>query len=131
MENPLPRSRPVAVTVASDKEPVVCDGVLTQANDGFVLEFSVGNDKFDLVHGGGFTRVSATGDMSYDIELKEHETSTVLSTPFGMVRFAVKPIVRDVETTENGIRVKLKYILASTAAGEIERTVDIAVRFFN
>lgn len=132
MENPLPRSViPVAVTVASDKEPVTVDGELMQSASGFTLEFSVKHDRFTVAHDGVATRIKADGDMSYDIELKAEDTATVLSTPFGMVRFAVRTLMRDVVSTDSGMKIQLKYILASDAAGEIERTVDISVRFFN
>lgn len=128
----LPRSSiSVAVEVASDREPVTCDGVLTQSKEGFALEFFVGNDKFIITHGVASTRIAAAGDMSYDIELKASDTETVLSTPFGMVRFTVKTLLREVTSSDEGIKIVLKYILASDAAGEIERTVDLAVRFLS
>lgn len=131
MENPLPRSKTVAVTVASEQEPVTVDGELLQSDDGFVLKFSVSNDQFTVTHGSVFTRITAVGDMTYDIELTDGVTSTVLATPFGKVKFAVKTVVRDVTVGDDRIRISLKYILDGASVGEIERTVDISVRFFN
>ena len=134
MDSTVPRSTvpiPVAVTVASDKEPVECSGILKEYSHGFELGFSIKNDKFSVLHTAESTRVTAAGELSYDIPLMSGETSAVLETLFGKIRFSVKTLVRDIVRSENSLKILLKYILSSETAGEIERTVDISARFLH
>lgn len=122
------RSISVAVTVASDIEPVRCEGILTRNDGGFVLEFSIRQDKFIIDHNSERTRISVCGGMSYDICLSDEQSSTLLGTPYGKIRFDVLTIERDVKDYGHGVRILLRYILKSSESGEIERAVDISAR---
>lgn len=134
----MPRSSSVAVavTVASDREPVECEGSYVPAADGFILEFYIGGDKFVIEHAAGngngasgFTRVAAFGDMSYDIKISDEKSDTLLSTPYGKVRFDVVPLLREVDMDAERVNIKLKYLLAADGVGEIERAVEVTARF--
>lgn len=122
------RSSAVAVTVASDIEPVKCEGTLTRNEGGFVLEFSIRQDRFTIDHNNERTRISVCGGMSYDICLSDENSSTLLGTPYGKIRFDVLTIERDVKDYGHGVRILLRYILKSGESGEIERAVDVFAR---
>lgn len=119
---------PVKVTVATETEPTVVDGVYSATADGFILEFSIGTDKFTVAHGADKTTVRAAGLMTYDITLCDDTTNTVLATPFGMVNFAVKTELRRVENSEDGIHVMLCYVLSADGVGDMARSVDITIK---
>lgn len=121
------KNAPVTVTVASDQEPVKCNGVYSEDRHGFCLEFSIGNDKFRVEHGALCTRLTADGVMSYDIELKDEETSTLLATPYGAVRFKVKTIERNIVRGEKDLNISIKYVLTSDTADVLERDVELSV----
>lgn len=129
MDSTVPRSIPVAVTVASEQEPVQCDGIYAERAGGFTLEFSIERDKFVIDHTAAVTSIVARGDMSYDIALGERDTETLLGTPFGEMRFAVRTTERTVIREADAISITLQYVLSSQAAGEIERTVKLTARF--
>lgn len=131
MDSTVPRStRTVAITVASEQEPVKCEGVYAEQACGFTLEFDIGAEKFTVAHTEASTRVKACGGvMSYDISLAEAPSDVLLGTPFGEMRFAVKTLERTVERADGSLRVALKYVLSSASAGDIERAVDITARF--
>lgn len=118
---------PVAVTVATETEPTTVDGVYSKTADGFTLEFQIGTDKFTVAHGENQTTVKAEGVMSYDITLRDEVTHTVLATPFGMVKFAVKTESREVHRSENLLRVLLCYVLSADSVGDMTRAVDVTV----
>ncbi len=74
--------------------------------------------------------VSASGGvMSYKISLSDKPSTVLLGTPFGEMRFAVKTLERTIERADGVLRVALKYVLSSAAAGDIERAVDVTARF--
>ncbi|MDE6401096.1 MAG: hypothetical protein K2L54_00610 [Clostridiales bacterium] len=131
MDSTVPRSTcPVAVTVASEQEPVKCEGVYAEHSGGFALDFNIGAEKFTVTHAEDCTRVTAHGGaMSYDIALSEKPSSVLLGTPFGEMRFTVKTLERTVERADGFLRVALKYVLSSAAAGDIERAVDVTAWF--
>lgn len=130
MDSTVPRStKPVVITVASEQEPIVCDGMFSQLSDGFGLEFSIGEDRFTIEHTQTSTHIVAIGVMKYDITLGSERTFTVLDTPFGKVRFAVDTVVRDVSVTDGGVVIAVGYIMSSDAAGKIERTINLSARF--
>ena len=124
-----PRSRPIAVTVASEREPVECAGEFVEKAGGFVLRFCMGNDDFTVEHDKSGTRVSARGVMSYDIVLSDVDTETLLATPYGKMRFAVTTAERKISLTDNGVDIKLVYVMSSQAAGQMERAVELSARF--
>lgn len=119
---------PVTVTVATETEPTSVDGVFSRTEDGFTLEFCIGEDKFIIVHTDEKTTVKATGVMAYDITLCADDTQTVLATPFGMVKFAVKTALRKVEQKDNYMRIMLCYVLSADGVGDMERAVDISIK---
>lgn len=120
---------PVTVTVATETEPVTTDGIFTDRVDGFILEFAIGSDKFQIEHSDRVTTVKANGVMSYDIALKNEHTETMLDTPFGKVKFAVKTETREVKMTLGLMRIMLCYVLKNDAVGDMPRSVDITVKF--
>lgn len=121
------KNLPVSVTVATETEPTTVDGVYSKTDDGFVLEFSIGADKFVITHGEAKTTVQAKGVMSYDITLSDEITQTVLATPFGMVKFDVKTESRSVTQLDNWFRILLCYTLSADGVGDMARTVDVMV----
>ena len=130
MDSTVPRSTiPVAVTVASEQEPVECKGVYSEHAGGFTLEFSIQRDKFTVEHAAEHTRIKADGVMSYDIKLGKTDGDTLLNTPYGQMRFPVKTTERTVERKADRLNMLFKYIFSSATAGEIERAVDITARF--
>lgn len=129
MDNSIGVKTPVTVTVATETEPTTVDGVYTKTSDGFELQFDIGTDRFTVVHGEKLTEVKAEGVMSYDITLCDQDTSTVLATPFGMVKFKVKTEMRHVCATERIIRLLLSYVLSADGVGDMMRKVDITVIF--
>lgn len=129
MDSTVPPSRPVAITVASEQEPIEVSGVYAEHDGGFVLEFSIERDRFTIDHSPSTTRIAAVGGLSYDISLSEKESSTLLSTPYGNIRFAVTPVLRDVVTSNDGLAIVLEYVLTSADGEKIKRSVDIKVRF--
>lgn len=129
MEQIIGVNIPVTVTVATETEPTTTDGVYTKTADGFILQFEIGTDKFSVTHSEKQTEVKAEGVMSYDITLCDENTSTVLATPFGMVKFNVKTEMRHVCITERIIRLLLSYVLSADGVGDMMRKVDITVNF--
>ena len=131
MDSTVPRStRPVAVTVASEQEPVKCDGEFAEHAGGFTLVFNMGAERFTVAHTESCTDVSASGGvMSYKISLSDKPSTVLLGTPFGEMRFAVNTLERAIERVDGVLRVALKYVLSSAAAGDIERAVDVTARF--
>lgn len=120
--------KPVSVTVATDTEPVTVDGVCSHTADGFSVEFEIGEDKFFITHAEKTTTVKATGLMSYDITLCDDDTSTVLQTPFGMVKFDVKTELRRAEEKDGVLRLMLFYVLHADGVGDMPRSVDLTIR---
>ncbi|MDE6617764.1 MAG: hypothetical protein K2K13_01915 [Clostridiales bacterium] len=129
MEQIIGENIPVTVTVATETEPTSVNGVYTKTADGFTLQFEIGTDKFTVTHGEKQTEVKADGVMSYDIALGDDNTTTVLATPFGMVKFNVKTEMRHVCVTERIIRMLLSYVLSADGVGDMMRKVDITVNF--
>lgn len=129
MKNTTPKSIPVAVTVASEQEPISCEGTYFPDAQGFGLEFSIGKDRFLIEHTVDCTRVAADGVMSYDITLSANKTDTLLATPYGMVKFDVTTLARDVTVSDIGVTVVLRYILSAQGAGEMDRSVCVSARF--
>lgn len=121
------KNLPVSVTVATETEPTTIDGVYSKTDDGFMLEFTIGTDKFVIAHGESQTTVKAEGVMAYDITLKDESTFTLLSTPFGKVKFSVKTEARKVVISENSIRLLLCYVLSADGVGDMARSVDVTV----
>ena len=129
MEQITGENIPVTVTVATETEPTTVSGVYTKTDDGFILQFSIGTDKFTVMHDDKQTEVKAEGVMSYDIVLGDDNTTTTLATPFGLVKFNVKPEMRHVCVTERIIRMLLSYVLSADGVGDMMRKVDITVNF--
>ncbi|MCH5166068.1 MAG: hypothetical protein J1G01_06675 [Clostridiales bacterium] len=128
MDSTVPRSTiPVAVIIASEQEPVKCDGVYAEHAGGFALEFSIHQDKFAIEHTAAKTKICTSGELSYDIELSDKVSSVLLATPFGKARFTVKTLDRTVQKSDDKLDISLRYILSSEAAGDIERFVDVTV----
>ncbi|MDE7165173.1 MAG: DUF1934 domain-containing protein [Clostridiales bacterium] len=118
----------VSVTVATETEPTTVDGVYSKTEDGFTLEFGIGTDKFVIAHSDKQTTVKAEGVMEYDITLKGERTFTMLSTPFGKVKFCVTTEARRAAFTENSIRLQLCYMLSADGVGDMERSVDLLIK---
>lgn len=129
MDNTTPKSIPVAVTVASELEPISCQGTYFPDEHGFGLEFSIGKDRFLIEHTQNSTRVAADGVMSYDITLSSEKTDTLLATPYGMVKFDVVTLARDVTVSDIGVTVVLQYVMSAQGAGEMTRSVCVSARF--
>ena len=130
MDSTVPRSTiPVAVVVASEQEPVECNGAFAEHAGGFALEFSIHQDKFVIEHTAAKTKVCAEGGLSYEIELSDKVSSVLLATPFGEARFTVRTLERAVQKSDGKLNISLRYVLSSEAAGDIERFVDITVLF--
>lgn len=127
MDTYPPSTISVTVTVASELEPVACDGTLCLGGDGFTVSFILQRDKFTIEHSADVTKIVTDGDMSYAIELCSRQTETLLNTPYGAVRFAVKTLERTVERIGDKIKIVLRYILSSDGAGELERSVNLVV----
>ena len=127
MDSSVPPSRPVAITVASEQEPIEVNGSYAEREGGFVLEFFIGQDKFVIENSSFVTRIVAVGGLSYDISLSEKESSTLLSTPYGNIRFTVTPLLRDIVSSKDEIHIVLKYVLSAEGTDDIERSVDITV----
>ena len=121
----------VAVTIASDTEPVECEGEYSPSVDGFSLTFSIARDTFKIEHTPDATRIVAVGDLSYDLTVGSENSETLLSTPYGKVMFDVIPVERRVSADASGVRIVLKYKLSSANVGEMLREADISARFLN
>lgn len=119
---------PVTVTVATETEPVTVDGVYSVTADGFSVEFEIGEDKFAITHTEKMTTVKATGLMSYEITLCDESTSTMLQTPFGMVKFDVKTELRRAEEKDGVLRLMLFYVLHADGVGDMPRSVDLRIK---
>ena len=118
----------VAVTVATETEPVTVDGAYSETADGFCVEFKIGEDEFLITHSEKMTTVKATGLMSYDITLCDEATSTMLKTPFGMVKFDVKTELRRAEEKDGVLRLMLFYVLHADGVGDMPRSVDLRIK---
>ena len=116
---------PVSVTVASEQEPVTVEGELITTADCFTLEFKLGGDAFTVIHSDKATQIKADGVMAYDITLSDEKTSTLLSTPYGKIRFEVITVTRRITESDGWTRLVLAYELNNDAAGKIARAVDI------
>lgn len=123
-----PRSTiPVTVKVASEQEPIECSGSYTEQSDGFTLEFCMNADRFGVTHSRASTTVKATGIMSYDIVLNDGVTFALLKTPYGVMKFEVKTLRREVVKLNDTLRIALEYVMTNAAVGEMRRAVDVTV----
>lgn len=120
---------PIRLTVRSELEPVECDGLYSEIADGFVLEFSTGEDRYEIRHAGGETSLFACGLMTYRINFGAVGETSV-STPFGELNFTVAPRSCDIERGDGVLTVVLSYSL-SDGMQTIERSVNVAARFLN
>ena len=125
-DNPLCKS-PVAVTVASDVEPVECEGSLACTDGGFVLEFSAADNGYTVLHENNVTRIVATGILSYELGFG-CESKTTVVTPMGNIELSVIPIECSVEKNNDGVRLEFSYKLV---AGDTEqlRNVRVTARY--
>ncbi len=117
---------PVAVTLASEAEPVTCDGYLIETDGGFILEFCAGENSYSVIHNGSSTRLVSTGLLSYDMEFAGGG-DTCVSAPFGNVDFKLIPLRRDIGRDGDTLRIGLEYKLVGCDA-EISRAVDVTAR---
>lgn len=124
-----PSTVPIAVTIASEQEPVECAGLYTERADGFSLEFFIRSDRFTIVHTDTCTRLCAHGTMSYELELGDRDSSVELDTPFGRLGFDVHTETRKAEKTADGLSVALKYALIDAGGDRSERDVSLTARF--
>lgn len=120
---------PIQLSVKSELEPVTCNGFYSEQADGFVMEFSIGTDNYEIEHTASYTRLKTRGLLSYDIVFGDGETASKLSTPFGEMDLSVSDSERLVTPSDDGVSVNLKYTLFSEGVGKIERNVDVAARF--
>lgn len=127
MENA--QKRHVDVTVDSDREPVITDGYITERDDSFTLEFNIGKDTYLIEHTPAATRIKADGIMSYDVWVCPEGSTTLLATPYGNVRFVITERFRNALKLEVGWDISLQYVMSSPTAGDMEREVDILVRY--
>lgn len=119
----------VAVRVASEQEPVECAGKFTEKLGGFILEFCVHNDRFTVEHSREATAIRAKGLMNYDIVLNDAVTFALLNTPYGVMKFEVKTLKREVVKLNDKLDISLQYVMKNAAAGELDRAVDVTVLF--
>lgn len=120
---------PIRLTVTSELEPVDCDGFYTETADGFVLEFSPGDDKYEIRHADGATSLFACGLLTYRIDFGGVGEASV-STPFGELNLTVEPRSCNISRADGALTVELSYSL-SDGTQTIERSVVVAARFFN
>ena len=125
-ENPKSKL-PVAVTVASGGEPVLCRGTLAEADGGFVLEFSAGENSYVVAHGNGGTRIKATGILSYEIGFG-CESKGKVTTPMGNLDLAVAPISFAAEKTSDGMAAEFSYKLALNGSESLQQ-VKVTARY--
>ncbi len=125
-DNPNCKS-PVAVTVASDQEPVECNGSLAVTDGGFVLEFSAGDNVYTVMRENDRTRIKAAGILSYELGFG-CESDTTVVTPMGSIQLSVAPIACAVSETTDGIDLEFSYKLK---AGDTEhlRNVKVTARY--
>lgn len=125
-DNPKSKS-PVAVTVASDAEPVECEGSLTDTDGGFVLEFSAADNVYTVTHENKITRIKATGILSYELGFG-CESKTTVVTPMGNIELSVVPVSCTAEKNAFGACLEFSYKLK---AGDEEqlRNVKVTARY--
>lgn len=131
MDNDKHRSTivPVAVTLRSEQEPVESEGSYMPLDDGFILEFLIGDSKYKLTQNAGRTELSVDGLLSYCIDFGGAATS-VLKTPFGDAEYTVEPEPVKAERNADGIQVLLNYSL-SIGGEKLRRAVDVSALFLN
>lgn len=120
---------PISVTVTTDLEPVVADGFLRRTVGGFCVMFFSGNVEYIITHDMDKTVLKTVGEQSYELVLGSAPTHTTILTPFGSLGLTVRPKVRTVTETNDGINISLKYALDSHDSGVMLRAVDIAVTY--
>lgn len=124
------RSRiPVAVNVASDGEPVDCNGFYTAINDGFMLEFSAGENKYVISHADDITRLESSGLLCYSMDFSAGGSFPV-GAVFGDLELELVPRKRRVCIEKNGVDVELEYSLVGGAI-QSDRTVKVTARFLS
>lgn len=120
---------PIRLCIASELEPVVCDGFYSEREDGFVIEFVIGTDSYEIDHNAVRTKLTTRGLLSYEIVFGESSEASPLCTPFGNMDFSVADAERNVALSGDGVNVGLKYTLFSESVGKIERNVNVTGRF--
>lgn len=119
----------ISVTVATELEPVIADGMLRRTDGGFCVMFSSGNVEYFLTHSQEKTVLRTIGEQSYEIVLGTSPTHTTILTPFGSIGLTVVPKMRTVTEHEHGLDISLKYDLVSDDTEPISRAVEVIVRY--
>ncbi len=117
------------ITLSSDCEPVDTDGAFSVRDDGFVLEFGIGGDKYVITHTAEKTVFECVGMQTYSFVLSDEEYRSTIKTPFGELGFSVKNGSRRATVSDEGLNMDLGYTLAIDGAAEEARKVGIAARF--
>lgn len=120
---------PVAVTLRSEQEHVESEGSYRELDDGYILEFCIGDSKYKLAENAGRTTLAVDGLLSYCIDFGGASTSS-LKTPFGDAQYSVEPETVKSEKNADGIRVFLNYSL-NIGGEKLCRAVDISALFLH
>lgn len=129
MDSTVPRSTiPVAIEVASDEEPVSCEGSVALGEHGFTLAFYIGDDKYTVDHSDERTSVTAEGLMTYTLVFTDGITHTAFSTPYGVLDFDVQTASRRADVSADGVKIGLSYLLVG-GGKQSPRKLDIFARF--
>ena len=123
-----PRSKmPIAVNIASEAEPVACDGYFVEQDNSFELEFGTPSAKYVITHSERNTRLSASGLLSYVLDFSDGGATEVV-TPLGGINFSLTPVRREVVLDGEGVKLNLEYKLVG-AGTETLRAVKVDARF--
>ncbi len=129
METDIPPSCcvPVTVKVSSELEPVECKGDFLRIDDGFILTFSIGENKFSVTVMGQTVVLKATGLLSYELNFAA-AGDVVFSTPYGDMSYRFTPVNRTADVNGEGAQVSLVYVLEADGS-RTERSVCVSARF--
>lgn len=133
MDTDIHRStrKKATITLSSDCEPVETDGTFDVLDDGFILEFGIGGDKYAITHTAEKTVFECDGAQKYSFVLCGGIYRSKLETPFGELGFSVVDGSRNATVTDDGVNLDLSYTLAIDGAADDVRKVGIAARFIN
>lgn len=118
---------PIAVTLQSEQEQSKGAGTFTAHDDGFTLEFALGDGSYTVTNRDGEVMLSVGGVLSYSIDFS-CGGELKLSTPFGVISYTVEPKNVQVKTDERGVQMDLRYALIG-GAERLERAVNISATF--
>ncbi len=113
----------MAITLQSEHEESKCVGSYTAQDDGFVLEFKLGEGNYKVVKSRDGIKLSVDGVLSYAIDF-DNGGEVELSTPFGNMVYRVEPRRAEIKECADGLTAELCYALKS-GAEIIDRAVTV------